>query len=181
MLQSCQRIALNALTHNLQFPADKRDRRSDRESEHRTNHDRLDGRRSSKMCSSSGGGGGQLQQQLSDKRSGSDDRGLDRDRNAGDRDRDRDRDRERERERERDRDRDRGGDRGGGVLGGSGGGGGGNNNSGSGGDRDRERDRMARMGDWSEHVSSSGKKYYYNCKTEVSQWEKPKEWLDKER
>lgn len=37
------------------------------------------------------------------------------------------------------------------------------------------------MGDWSEHVSSSGKKYYYNCKTEVSQWEKPKEWLDKER
>lgn len=23
--------------------------------------------------------------------------------------------------------------------------------------------------------------YYYNCKTEVSQWEKPKEWIDKER
>ncbi|XP_029851379.1 WW domain-containing adapter protein with coiled-coil isoform X2 [Ixodes scapularis] len=34
------------------------------------------------------------------------------------------------------------------------------------------------VGDWSEHVSSSGKKYYYNCKTEVSQWEKPKEWVD---
>jgi len=33
-------------------------------------------------------------------------------------------------------------------------------------------------GDWSEHVSSSGKRYYYNCKTEVSQWEKPKEWND---
>lgn len=51
-------------------------------------------------------------------------------------------------------------------------------------DRDRDRDRgdkLSRFGDWSEHVSSSGKKYYYNCKTEVSQWEKPKEWLDKER
>jgi len=34
------------------------------------------------------------------------------------------------------------------------------------------------FGDWSEHISSSGKKYYYNCKTEVSQWEKPKEWHD---
>ncbi|KAK7507129.1 hypothetical protein BaRGS_00001064 [Batillaria attramentaria] len=33
-------------------------------------------------------------------------------------------------------------------------------------------------GDWSEHISSSGKRYYYNCKTEVSQWEKPKEWSD---
>ena len=33
-------------------------------------------------------------------------------------------------------------------------------------------------GDWSEHVSSSGKRYYYNCKTEVSQWEKPKDWND---
>ncbi|GFS21789.1 WW domain-containing adapter protein with coiled-coil, partial [Elysia marginata] len=31
-------------------------------------------------------------------------------------------------------------------------------------------------GDWSEHISSSGKRYYYNCKTEVSQWEKPKDW-----
>lgn len=26
-------------------------------------------------------------------------------------------------------------------------------------------------------MSSSGKKYYYNCKTEVSQWEKPREWV----
>ncbi|GFO37608.1 WW domain-containing adapter protein with coiled-coil [Plakobranchus ocellatus] len=32
-------------------------------------------------------------------------------------------------------------------------------------------------GDWSEHISSSGKRYYYNCKTEVSQWEKPKDWV----
>uniref|UniRef100_A0AAZ3QEA2 WW domain-containing protein n=1 Tax=Oncorhynchus tshawytscha TaxID=74940 RepID=A0AAZ3QEA2_ONCTS len=35
--------------------------------------------------------------------------------------------------------------------------------------------------DWSEHISSSGKKYYYNCRTEVSQWEKPKEWLEREQ
>ncbi|XP_075229440.1 WW domain-containing adapter protein with coiled-coil wacky isoform X1 [Lycorma delicatula] len=49
-------------------------------------------------------------------------------------------------------------------------------------DRDnRERDRVLRVGDWSEHLSSSGKKYYYNCKTEVSQWEKPREWLEKEQ
>ncbi|XP_034943550.1 WW domain-containing adapter protein with coiled-coil isoform X2 [Chelonus insularis] len=38
-------------------------------------------------------------------------------------------------------------------------------------------ERAARFGDWSEHLSSSGKKYYYNCKTEVSQWEKPREWI----
>ena len=131
---------------------DKRDRR-ERDSEHRTNHDRIDSsRRSSKLCN----------QSSSDKRSGSDDR--DRDRGSGslqaigiDRDRnDRDRDRDRS---DRDRERGRGGDL----------------------DRDRERDRLTRIGDWSEHVSSSGKKYYYNCKTEVSQWEKPKEWLEKER
>lgn len=116
------------------------------------------------MCSSGGVGS-------TEKRSGSDDRGLDRsgvmDRNAADRNSERERERDRDRDRDRERDRDRGG--GSGV---------GNNSSG---DRDRERDRLARMGDWSEHVSSSGKKYYYNCKTEVSQWEKPKEWLDKER
>ncbi|XP_051554942.1 WW domain-containing adapter protein with coiled-coil-like isoform X3 [Myxocyprinus asiaticus] len=35
--------------------------------------------------------------------------------------------------------------------------------------------------DWSEHISSSGKKYYYNCRTEVSQWEKPKEWQEREQ
>ncbi|XP_046734730.1 WW domain-containing adapter protein with coiled-coil isoform X1 [Diprion similis] len=38
-------------------------------------------------------------------------------------------------------------------------------------------ERTARFGDWSEHMSSSGKKYYYNCKTEISQWEKPREWI----
>ncbi|CAF0734946.1 unnamed protein product [Didymodactylos carnosus] len=32
-------------------------------------------------------------------------------------------------------------------------------------------------GDWSEFRSSSGKTYFYNCKTEVSQWEKPKGWI----
>ncbi|KAM6976509.1 WW domain-containing adapter protein with coiled-coil isoform 2-T2 [Aplochiton taeniatus] len=37
------------------------------------------------------------------------------------------------------------------------------------------------LDDWSEHISSSGKKYYYNCRTEVSQWEKPKEWLEREQ
>ncbi|KAK7080675.1 hypothetical protein SK128_019268 [Halocaridina rubra] len=120
-------------------------------------------------------------------------RERDRDR---ERERERDRERERERERERDRDRDyhyrdrddsrspkerrrevRDRDR----------------------DRERERDgrgnhdrinsvhkkedkeRLGRVGDWSEHVSSSGKKYYYNCRTEVSQWEKPPEWLEWER
>ncbi|KAJ8320529.1 hypothetical protein KUTeg_002116 [Tegillarca granosa] len=33
-------------------------------------------------------------------------------------------------------------------------------------------------GDWSQHISSSGDLYYYNYKTAVSQWEKPKEWTD---
>merc|ERR1719383_311107 len=36
-------------------------------------------------------------------------------------------------------------------------------------------------GDWTEHKSSNGKKYYYNVKTEVSQWEKPREWVDTEK
>ncbi|KAK9499279.1 hypothetical protein O3M35_002340 [Rhynocoris fuscipes] len=45
-------------------------------------------------------------------------------------------------------------------------------------DKRDERERVVRVGDWSEHISSSGKKYYYNCKTEVSQWEKPREWVD---
>ncbi|CAF3921011.1 unnamed protein product [Rotaria sordida] len=31
-------------------------------------------------------------------------------------------------------------------------------------------------GDWSEFKSSTGKTYFYNCKTEISQWEKPKGW-----
>jgi hypothetical protein len=37
------------------------------------------------------------------------------------------------------------------------------------------------IGEWTEHTSSSGKRYYYNCRTEVSQWEKPKEWLEWEK
>lgn len=48
-------------------------------------------------------------------------------------------------------------------------------------DKRDDRDRVLKVGDWSEHVSSSGKKYYYNCKTEVSQWEKPREWIERER
>jgi len=35
--------------------------------------------------------------------------------------------------------------------------------------------------DWTEHKSSSGKKYYYNSKTEVSQWEKPQELVEAEK
>lgn len=42
-------------------------------------------------------------------------------------------------------------------------------------------ERSTRLGDWSEHISSSGKKYYYNCKSEVSQWEKPREWMERDR
>ncbi|KAF7270770.1 hypothetical protein GWI33_016276 [Rhynchophorus ferrugineus] len=48
-------------------------------------------------------------------------------------------------------------------------------------DKRDDRDRVTKIGDWSEHMSSSGKKYYYNCKTEVSQWEKPREWIERER
>jgi len=36
------------------------------------------------------------------------------------------------------------------------------------------------FGDWSEFKSSTGKTYFYNCKTEVSQWEKPKGWPNDE-
>lgn len=57
----------------------------------------------------------------------------------------------------------------------------GGNISGNSINQSNDRDRVNRVGDWSEHVSSSGKKYYYNCKTEVSQWEKPREWIEKER
>uniref|UniRef100_A0A182LRJ3 WW domain-containing protein n=1 Tax=Anopheles culicifacies TaxID=139723 RepID=A0A182LRJ3_9DIPT len=56
----------------------------------------------------------------------------------------------------------------------------GSNISGNSVNQSGDRDRVSRVGDWSEHVSSSGKKYYYNCKTEVSQWEKPREWIEKE-
>lgn len=33
--------------------------------------------------------------------------------------------------------------------------------------------------EWSTHISSSGKRYYYNSVSEVSQWEKPREWYSK--
>lgn len=41
--------------------------------------------------------------------------------------------------------------------------------------------KVRSVGDWSEHTSSSSKKYYYNCVSEVSQWEKPREWVEFER
>lgn len=47
--------------------------------------------------------------------------------------------------------------------------------------KEKEVERLTSCGDWSEHKSSSGKRYYYNCKTEVSQWEKPREWVEQER
>ena len=31
-------------------------------------------------------------------------------------------------------------------------------------------------GDWAEFLSSGGKIYYYNYKSEKTQWEKPSEW-----
>merc|ERR1719362_1524161 len=37
------------------------------------------------------------------------------------------------------------------------------------------------FGDWTEHRSSNGKNYYYNITTEVSQREKPREWVEHEK
>jgi len=53
-------------------------------------------------------------------------------------------------------------------------------------EKSREKDGVDRgnsstCNDWTEHKSSSGKKYYYNSKTEVSQWEKPREWVEAEK
>lgn len=56
-------------------------------------------------------------------------------------------------------------------------------------DKTREKDGLeggrGRIGgtscDWTEHRSSSGKKYYYNSQTEVSQWEKPQELVEAEK
>lgn len=95
-----------------------------------------------------------------------------------DKDREKDRDKDREKDRDKDRDRDnrsprerdrpsRDGDRG--------------RSSSNNHDRGASDDKPQKVGDWSEHVSSSGKKYYYNCKTEVSQWEKPRDWVDWEK
>jgi len=49
------------------------------------------------------------------------------------------------------------------------------------GEKDRKTVKDAKKplrvsGDWSEFKSSTGKTYFYNCKTEISQWEKPKGW-----
>lgn len=49
------------------------------------------------------------------------------------------------------------------------------------GDKDKKTSKDTKkplrvFGDWSEFKSSTGKTYFYNCKTEVSQWEKPKGW-----
>ena len=77
----------------------------------------------------------------------------------------RDKDRDRERDNPRDRDRTRDSDRRSS-----------NHDRGS-----TQEEKPSRVGDWSEHVSSSGKKYYYNCKSEVSQWEKPSDWVDWDR
>merc|ERR1719347_889785 len=51
-------------------------------------------------------------------------------------------------------------------------------------DKNRDKDgsgNSSSCNDWTEHKSSSGKKYYYNSKTEVSQWEKPREWVEAEK
>ncbi|KAI6207269.1 WW domain-containing protein [Aphelenchoides fujianensis] len=37
-------------------------------------------------------------------------------------------------------------------------------------------ERVKQVGNWSEQISSSGKRYFYNHQTEVSQWDKPAEW-----
>lgn len=49
------------------------------------------------------------------------------------------------------------------------------------GDKDKKTSKDTKkplriFGDWSEFKSSTGKTYFYNSKTEVSQWEKPKGW-----
>lgn len=41
-----------------------------------------------------------------------------------------------------------------------------------------QKPALRTCGDWSEHISSSGKQYYYNTRTGVSQWEKPDDWND---
>uniref|UniRef100_A0A914ICI8 WW domain-containing protein n=1 Tax=Globodera rostochiensis TaxID=31243 RepID=A0A914ICI8_GLORO len=46
---------------------------------------------------------------------------------------------------------------------------------------DTSTSRVKEIGTWSEQFSSSGKRYYYNRETEVSQWEKPVEWKQAEK
>ena len=73
--------------------------------------------------------------------------------------RDKERDYRSPRERERPRDSDRR-----------------NNN-----DRGSTKENTQLVGDWEERVNSSGKFFYYNCKSKVSQWEKPRDWVDWEK
>eukprot|EP00108_Taenia_solium_P004249 TsM_001148300 transcript=TsM_001148300 gene=TsM_001148300 len=39
-----------------------------------------------------------------------------------------------------------------------------------------QKNTLRVCGNWSEQLSSKGKVYFYNCITEVSQWQKPLEW-----
>ena len=48
-------------------------------------------------------------------------------------------------------------------------------------DRGSTKENTQLVGDWTEHVTSSGKFFYYNCKLEFSQWEKPRDWVDWEK
>ncbi|VDN51434.1 unnamed protein product [Dracunculus medinensis] len=41
--------------------------------------------------------------------------------------------------------------------------------------------RLKEFGPWTEQYSSSGRRYFYNRETEVSQWEKPPEWREYEK
>lgn len=40
----------------------------------------------------------------------------------------------------------------------------------------KNKQPLRTFGDWSEFLSSGGKIYFYNSKTEKAQWEKPDEW-----
>jgi len=57
---------------------------------------------------------------------------------------------------------------------------GGDNNRGGGGGGGGGHNNLASFGDWSEQMSSRGKKYYYNCVTDKTQWHKPSEWVEAE-
>ena len=48
-------------------------------------------------------------------------------------------------------------------------------------ERSNHSHSLTAYGDWSEQLSSSGKKYYYNRRTDASSWEKPREWVEAER
>jgi len=48
-------------------------------------------------------------------------------------------------------------------------------------ERSNHSQSLTAYGDWSEQLSKSGKKYYYNRQTDASSWEKPREWVEAER